>query len=150
MAEKSAVAGTDVSIDTAGGTSYSVVADVKAVAVGDVTTEAGDSTHLLSTSRIMEFIGKGFINPGKLSMTLFLHFTQWGALHTALLAGTAVTIKWSAPLLTGHATKFSIARSFIIEKLGIPTKGTGDSKNPYECEFEAQGSGAATIVNGAA
>lgn len=149
MAEKTPIAGSKLAADLAGGTTYTDLADVKSIALGDITTEAGDATHLLSAGRIMEFIGKAFINPGKISLTLFLHFTQWGALHTALLAGTAVTLKWIAPLLAGHSIPFSIARSAIIEKLGFPVKGTGDSKNPYEAEFEAQGSGAATIVNGA-
>lgn len=148
MATKLQVAGTTLSIDTAGGTSYSTVSDVKSITVGDETMEAGDATVLASTSRVMEYIGFGFIDGGKITFELFFHKTQFATIRTAFLAGSAVTLKWSAPLLSGESIPTSIAGSAILTKCGIPQRGTGDSKNPYTYDVEAQWSGVKTTVTG--
>lgn len=141
------VPGATLSIDTAGGTSYTQRTNIVSIERGDETREACKTTDLDSTYDT--FIAGSIANGGKLKAMIRFVQAQHLVLRTAFLANTVLGVKIAAPLLSGQTTAWSQAQGLVLERIGDKEITVENSKEVWGFEIEGQWTGTRTIVQGA-
>lgn len=129
MAVKSLFAGTELAMDPAGGTTYTAIADLRAISSVSPKRDTVDVTVADSANGYMEFIGKSFRDGGEIKLTVFMHKTQYATLKNEFDdSASNPSFRFSFPTITGETTPSRFTFTGVITELSIPERSTEDSE----------------------
>jgi len=147
MALKLPFKGSQVQVDTAGGTTFVTIADLAGLQMPQKKRGVAKSTVAESANDYHEYI-PSFKDGGDARIRLRFHKTQYTTLDTAFEADTLLNFKFNFSKLTGESTASNFVALGIITDLGTPERSV-DGDDVWEVEMTVKLTGKPVFTSGA-